>query len=241
MICAWICAWSGLALFAFGCAGKSARTAGAPSIFGDPALPEPEFRAIFVPTAYNLEWPSRPGLHRRVQTDEINAIVSRAKDLNCNVMILQVRAFGDRIYRKTNLKDPYYPEPWAEPLNNTHDPDTRTAPTYDPLSEWINACDEAGLELHAWVNPFRVNSLVKIKQNGADVYLPVIKYQKQLYLDPRSKAVQDYVKAVLADLLDNYDATYPAANAPVRMAITSAAMSDDGGIDGILYDHNLPP
>src|SRR5262245_6870988 len=79
-----------------------------------PPPPIRELRGVFVTTAYNIDWPPRPGLHWRVQSDEINAIVNRARELHCNVIFLQVRAFGDRIHRHTTLPAP---EPWSAALN----------------------------------------------------------------------------------------------------------------------------
>jgi len=239
-------------VFGVGCAspkGSSAKSAAAAAAPGagnltDPTPPPPEFRAMFVATAYNLDWPSRPTLHRRVQKDEINAIVNRAVDLNCNVIILQVRSFGDRIYRDTALSSPYTKEPWSMSLNNGFDPDPKAAPDYDPLKAWINACDDAGLELHAWINPFRVNRLVSIKQDGEDRYLPVVKHEGQLYLKPTSKLVQDYVKAVLDDFFVKYPAVSSAVT-PGSLAMPTAAMllqqGEEGGVDGVIYDHQIPP
>ena len=80
-------------LVASGCANKRAGM----QTLAEPPSPDPEMRAVFVATAYNIDWPSRPSLHRSVLEDEIRATVARAKALNCNTILLQVRAFGDRI------------------------------------------------------------------------------------------------------------------------------------------------
>jgi uncharacterized lipoprotein YddW (UPF0748 family) len=196
---------------------------------GNDDLPDPplrEFRGVFVPTAYNLDWPSRPGLHRKVQRDEIRAIVHRTKELNCNVIILQVRAFGDRIHRRTGLAKP---EPWSAALNHRHDPD-KWKLTYDPLGEWIKACHAEGIELHAWVNPFRVDSLIEVGNgNENPQVLPVIPTEDgyHMYLDPSWAEVQSYVIEVIADLLDY----------SVELSGTPAS---EARIDGILFDHYLP-
>ena len=236
-----------LGLCACVAAGCGPRKGGKRRTLPDPQPPRAEFRGIFVATAYNLDWPSKPSLHRRVQRDEIAATVAHARELNCNVIMLQVRAFGDRIYRDTSLaadsNGKYEDEPWAQSLAYGNDPDPNES--YDPLSEWIGQCRAAGIELHAWVNPFRVNRLVKVKQGEKWHYLPVMKWEKQLWLQPNSKAVQDYVRAVLDDLLKHYR---PAVDGPAyrmvgddaRMLMAMSMMADDDGPDGILYDHYWP-
>ena len=195
-----------------------------------------EFRALFVTTAYNRDWPSEPGLPASVQQDEIAAIVERAKALNCNAVLLQVRAFGDRIYYKQIL-DPnrYYEEPWAMSLN------FGKPPGYDPLQFWINTCSAAGLELHFWVNPFRVNNLVKIrnpKQGEPDLYLPVKVKDKQLWLDPDNSYVRQYVKDVVAGLMQHYG-KHPEVTFDVRVTKGDRIRAEEGG-DGTIYDHYIP-
>ncbi|MDQ3439990.1 MAG: hypothetical protein M3478_06520 [Planctomycetota bacterium] len=226
----------------------------APSPAAVVAGPDAEFRAMWVATAYNLDWPSRPGLHRRVLRDEIAATIQRAKDLNCNVILLQTRAFCDRIHRDSTLRarslaesHPYVyaEEQWAMALNRTFDPDTGNNPDFDPFAEWVDQCNDAGIELHAWINPFRTDRLIKVMLKSDETkwfYLPVIKWEEQLYLNPESKAVQDYVKTVITDFLETYrpepDVLASAADpAAPRVAMMLAA---DNGPDGGVYDHQLP-
>jgi uncharacterized lipoprotein YddW (UPF0748 family) len=203
-----------------------------------------EFRAIWVTTVNNIDWPSKAALHRRVQKDEINAIIARAKALKCNVLMLQVRGMGDRIYRQTTLgldsAGKYKDEPWSQSLNYDFDPDPNGA--YDPFQEWLDACGKAGIEVHAWINPFRVNKLVTVTIGGKDYWLPVILWQKQLYLDPRSAEVQEYVRAVINDFLYHYPPEKDVYAQPIipNQPINYMLMTGDGP-DGVVYDHQIPP
>jgi hypothetical protein len=223
-------------------AGMSATAAAQPQgialTVADPPEPTSEFRALFVAMAYNLDWPSEQGLHPSVQQDEIEAIVNRAKNLNCNVIILQVRAAGERIHEKDTLpQNKYEQEPWAAELNYGQ------PPGYDPLLAWCKACAREGIELHFWINPFRVNNLVKVKYNGSDVYLPVRFANGQLWLDARNQVVRQYVKDVVDGLLAKYGRrAHPqpfAAAAPGTEALRATG-DDDGGGDGVIYDHYIP-
>jgi hypothetical protein len=250
-----------LAICAGGCAAPTKPRAASLTQLPPPS-PDPEMRAMFVTTAYNMDWPSKPSLHRSVLRDEIRAICERAHDLKCNTILLQVRGFGDRIQRETQLAANSKPdfklkdEPWAQSLNWGNDLDTGPSPDFDPLHEWILACDEAGLELHFWVNPFRINSLVKVTINGTEYTLPVIKYEKQLYLNPKSKMVQKYVKAVIQDLIDCYPRPGTYAEGPTAPQLDNVMLASaqptipsdvitfnlagDGGPDGVIFDHHLP-
>ena len=68
--------------------------------------PDEELRAMFVTTAYNVDWPTQAGQPGNVQQNEIDAVIARAVELNCNTIFLQVRGFGDRIYAKTSINPP---------------------------------------------------------------------------------------------------------------------------------------
>src|ERR1051326_4327251 len=57
-----------------------------------------EFRAAWVATVGNIDWPSRAGLSTQQQQDEIQLILERAQDLKLNTIILQVRAAADALY-----------------------------------------------------------------------------------------------------------------------------------------------
>ncbi len=221
-----------------GCASSTPPVvqAGAPE--PEPVAPR-ELRGVFVTTAYNIDWPSKPGLHWRVQRDEIKAIVRRVRELNCNVIFLQVRAFGDRMHRSTTLPAE---EPWAAALNHRRDPDPH-AKKYDPLGVWIQECHEAGIELHAWVNPFRVDTLIELKQPNKPqpTTLPFDASEdgNHMYLDVNSSEVRDYVLKVIGDLLSYKANPSPGGSAQETGSVMHilAAGGGEEGVDGLIFDH----
>jgi len=118
------------------------------------------------------------------------------------------------------------------------DPD-RESPTagYDPLGDWITQCHAAGIELHAWVNPFRVDRIV-LDANGSPLPLLASDDCNTLYLDYTQTSVQDYVISVIDDLVKyrtGRGATLMEPGGGMLMA-----MGGGDGIDGLLFDHNLP-
>jgi N-acetylmuramoyl-L-alanine amidase len=105
-----------------------------------------EFRAAWVATVANIDWPSRPGLDAAVQRAETLAVLDRARELRLNALVLQVRPAGDALYASTL-------EPWSEYLTGAQG--RAPAPPYDPLAFWVEEAHRRGLELHAWFNPYR--------------------------------------------------------------------------------------
>lgn len=160
-----------------------------------------EFRGVWVASVANIDWPSRRGLSSREQRLELRAILDRAKQLNLNAVILQVRPACDALY-------PSKLEPWSEFLTGKMGkaPD----PFYDPLEYAITEAHRRGLELHAWFNPYRAShpsfkaeiSPDHISRRRPDL---VKKYGRYLWLDPARKEVQDYSIRVVMDVLQRYD------------------------------------
>ena len=57
----------------------------------EPPAVQREFRAAWVASVANIDWPSRPGLSAWEQQSELVAILNRCVALNLNAVILQVR------------------------------------------------------------------------------------------------------------------------------------------------------
>ena len=109
---------------------------------------EREFRAAWVASVANINWPSKPGLSTEEQQREALFLLDLLKENNFNAVILQVRPQCDALY-KSDL------EPWSYYLSGEQGkaPD----PYYDPLEFWIDEAHNRGLELHAWLNPYRAH------------------------------------------------------------------------------------
>ena len=115
-------------------------------------FPKREFRATWVASAYNIDWPSTKGLSTEEQQTEFLRIVDQQQALGMNAIVVQVRAAGDAFYPSRLV-------PWSEFLTGTQG--QAPEPYYDPLAFMIEACHERNLEFHAWFNPFRGISHVR--------------------------------------------------------------------------------
>jgi len=160
-----------------------------------------EFRAVWVATVANIDWPSKPGLSTQQQKAELRAILDRAEFLKMNAVIFQVRPAADALY------DSKY-EPWSEFLTGKMGkaPD----PYYDPLKFAVREAHKRGLELHAWFNPYRAWHPAEdsaIAPSHVSVKHPefVRQYGDYLWLDPGAKGAQDYTYKVIMDVVKRYD------------------------------------
>jgi uncharacterized lipoprotein YddW (UPF0748 family) len=164
------------------------------------AQPKQEFRAVWVATVNNIDWPSKPGLTTEQQQKEAVKIITDSRNLNMNAIIFQVRPASDAFY-------PSVLEPWSRYLTGT--PGKAPEPFYDPLQFWIDECHRQGLEFHAWLNPFRVaqNSNEPLGGNHIAFQHPewILKYGNPLYFDPGLPQTREFVVKVVKDIVSRYD------------------------------------
>ena len=125
--------------------------AGVPSLSAIPGPPElrRELRGAWIATKGNIDWPTKPGLKVERQQRELVAQLDLAADIGLNAVILQVRPQGDAFYLSAL-------EPWSEYLTGREG--LAPEPRWDPLAFAVQAAHERGMELHAWINPFRAKA-----------------------------------------------------------------------------------
>ena len=163
------------------------------------ANPKHEFRATWMTTGYGIDWPRQKTAD--AQQTELKQKLDALAAGNHNAVCLQVRSFCDAIYKSSY-------EPWADCLTGTRGQD----PGYDPLAFAIEEAHKRGLELHVWVNPFRVTPSGTLStddpvwQNAGQW---IIKYNNSSFsgqiIDPGYPEARDYVHKVLMEIVNNYD------------------------------------
>ncbi|MDQ7947620.1 MAG: family 10 glycosylhydrolase [Pedobacter sp.] len=160
-----------------------------------------EFRAAWIATVANINWPSKPGLTVGEQKQEAINLLNLLQRLNFNAAILQVRPQGDALY-KSEL------EPWSYFLTGKQG--KAPEPFYDPLEFWVKEAHDRGLELHVWLNPYRAHHLSGGEESPNSIVKAhpdwVVKLKDgQYWMDPSKKEVQDHSAAVVKDLVKRYD------------------------------------
>jgi uncharacterized lipoprotein YddW (UPF0748 family) len=166
---------------------------------GAPPIPR-ELRAVWVATVDNMDWPSRAGLSAREQQTELLAILDKVVQLHMNAIVLQVRPAADALYESSV-------EPWSEVL--TGEMGRAPEPSYDPLAFAITEAHKRGLELHAWINPYRARYSMTRRASANHVSRTnpelVRRYGPYQWLDPGDPRVRDLTTRVVLDIVRRYD------------------------------------
>jgi uncharacterized lipoprotein YddW (UPF0748 family) len=154
---------------------------------------------MWIATVANIDWPSSRSLSAAQQQAELVDLLTKAKAAGLNTIVLQVRPAGDAVYQSSL-------EPWAKLLTGTQG----QSPGYDPLAFAIQEAHSRGMELHAWINPFRAGNtsdtttmvaphIFKTRRDLVRVY------GSDIWMDPGEQDVQDKSMAVIKDIVTRYD------------------------------------
>jgi len=168
-----------------------------------------EFRAVWLTSVLNLDFPSRQGMSAEELKREIDYIVYRTAEMGLNAIIFQVRPTGDAFYESSIF-------PWSHWLSGTQG---EGIPGFDPLEYIIEASHAMGIELHAWLNPYRI---IHTAMNSSDPntlsydnpvrqrpYLAVAWSEpggrSGLFLDPGLPEARQLIIDGIVDLVNNYN------------------------------------
>ncbi|WP_238480356.1 glycoside hydrolase family 10 protein [Mangrovibacterium lignilyticum] len=160
--------------------------------------PKYEFRAAWVATVNNIDWPSQSGLTVQEQKAEAIDLLDLMVKNGLNAVIFQIRPTSDAFYPSTL-------EPWSRYLTGTPGKD----PGYDPLKFWIDECHKRHMEFHAWMNPFRVAQKADEPLAASHIAFKhpewIIKYGGKLYFNPALDETRQFIVQVVKDVVSRYD------------------------------------
>ncbi len=160
--------------------------------------PAREMRGLWIPTVYGINFPSSASASATTQQAELRAIVDLCVTLKINSIFFQVRPESDALYRSSL-------EPFSRFLTGTQGRD----PGYDPLQTLIEAAHEQGIEVHAWLNPYRAK--VSASSATASNHLSrthtadALTYGTLVWMNPGARAVEDHVVNVATDIATRYE------------------------------------
>ena len=166
------------------------------------AQPKREFRSAWLTTVWAIDWPKTHSKATEAgqlkQQDELRAIVDSLSEANMNAVFFQVRGFSDAMY-----KSKY--EPWSQYLTGTRGEE----PMYDPLQLLIEYAHSKGIEVHAWVNPYRYGTSSVYGKAPNDYHYThpewLVKCGDITILNPSMPEVRKQICCVIADMVENYD------------------------------------
>ncbi|MDE6486475.1 MAG: family 10 glycosylhydrolase [Muribaculaceae bacterium] len=158
--------------------------------------PKREMRGAWLHTVYQEQY-------LRSTTADNQARLRRQLDslqaMGVNAVIFQVRPQADAFYDSPL-------EPWSCYLTR----DGRAPrPAWDPLAFMVGECHARGMELHAWLNPYRVTAGARQTPAAGHLYHRhperFVRYAGKIYFDPGLPANREHICRVVADIVDRYD------------------------------------
>ena len=159
-------------------------------------LPKREFRGAWLHTVYQDGYARRSTAQNKAW---LRGQLDSLRTAGVNAVVFQVRPQADAFY------DSRY-EPWSCYL--TRDGKAPN-PYWDPLEFMVGECHARGMELHAWLNPYRVTAGARQLPPAGHVYHKhperFLRYDGKIYFDPALSANRRHIEKVVADIVERYD------------------------------------
>ena len=159
-------------------------------------FPKREFRGAWI-QAVNGQFKGMPAEKmKQTLTSQLDVL----QKAGINAIIFQVRVEGDALYASKY-------EPWSRYLTGVQG--QAPAPQWDPLAFMVDECHKRGMELHAWINPYRAKTkgTTALAGNHPAKLYPnrFIEYDGQLYFDPGYPENRAYICKIVKDIVERYD------------------------------------
>ncbi|KAG4077596.1 hypothetical protein HA402_003023 [Bradysia odoriphaga] len=167
----------------------------------DETWPLREHRGAWIATVDNIDWPLTRTSSVREQKNQLKYLIGQLHLARLNAVYFQVRPTGDALYNSAI-------EPWSRYM--TGEEGTAPSPLWDPLRFVIDICRALGIEVHAWINPYRAN-LSPHTDNVAENHMARLfpeyayVYGTYMWMDPGAEVVQNRTTQVALDLVRRYD------------------------------------
>ncbi len=162
--------------------------------------PKREFRAVWIATVDNIDWPSSKRMEPDKQREEFSALLDFHKKVGMNAVFVQVRAAGDAFYAKSA-------EPWSEWLTGKQG--QVPSPLWDPLDFMIGESHKRGLEFHAWLNMNRLvhKSSTSVSSQNISRTHPewILSYDGYKLFDFGIPEVRQFITDMTVNVAKNYD------------------------------------
>ncbi len=204
----------------------------ATSAFAQTSAPKREFRGAWI-QMINGQF---QGMDRATMQANLTHQLDELKRCGINAIMFQVRGEADALYAS-----PY--EPWSRFL--TGQQGRAPKPYWDPLAWMVDECHKRGMELHAWINPFRAKTKGTKQLAVTHPYMKnperFFEYDGIYLFDPGLHENRRYICSIASDIVRRYDVDglhiddyfypYPVAGVSIPDQRTYAAHKN--GIDNI--------
>ena len=155
-----------------------------------------ELRGVWLATVSGTDWPKTKN-DAAAQKKELTDYIKAVADAGCNTVFFQVCSNMDALWPSQLL-------PWSSVLSGTEGVD----PGYDPAELAVQTAHECGIEIQAWINPYRIGA--KSKKHSAlspvNARPSLVKeYDSNLYLDPALPETHAFLGEIATELMSKYE------------------------------------
>ncbi len=166
-----------------------------------------EMRGVWVASVLNINYPTTQTTNSALLKIEADNIIKSAENAGFNAIFLQVRPTADSLYKSKIF-------PWSKYLTGKEG--LAPANDFDPLAYFIEEAHKKNIEVHAWLNPYRITKKLEsepaytvemLSKNHPARLHPeyVVSNGGNLYFNPGLPEVRDLITAGVKEIIDNYD------------------------------------
>ena len=161
-----------------------------------------ELRGVWIATVHNIDFPSKPGISASKMKAELDEIVKNCKEANLNAIFFQVRPTGDAFYDSAYFPtSKYLTGKQGNPFPGG----------FDPLKYMIEIAHKNDMELHAWINPYRIatdtTDVKNLAPNNPARKNPAwaVAYNGMLFYNPGLPEVRELITKGVVEIIKKYD------------------------------------
>ena len=149
-----------------------------------------EMRGAWIATVANIDWPSKDAVgNSLMQQQEMISLLDSLKHVGINMVVFQVRPTADALYESAL-------EPWSSWLSGKQGQDNDIH--YDPLEFVLKEAHARCIDVHVWINPYRVTNQFGINTLAeSHIYHQhpewFWKYGKQWYFEPGLDETREFL------------------------------------------------
>jgi uncharacterized lipoprotein YddW (UPF0748 family) len=164
--------------------------------------PKREMRGAWIASYLGIDWPNKNQTPAQ-QKSALITLLDQHQATGINTIYLQVRSQCDALY-------PSSIEPWSSDLTGTQGLAPADA-TWDPLQFAVNEAHKRGMELHAWINPYRAVATASKLPTFSPEHVAnqhpewLLSNGTTITLNPGLAHVRDYIMNVITDIVTRYD------------------------------------
>lgn len=160
-----------------------------------PVPPKREFRGAWIHTVNQSRYAQ---MNETEMKQYFSRLLDQLHDAGINAVLFQVRPQADAWYKSAY-------EPWSVFITGQQGKN----PGWDPLEYMVDECHKRNMDIHAWINPYRVKTKINdktfkepfVRKNQKKM----IRFGTSLWFDPGIPENREHIVKVVKDIVRHYD------------------------------------